>query len=47
VVDISTDADARDYLLSLGYLAAPAVLAGSQHWSGYRPDRIHTLAATA
>ena len=45
VVDVSTDLDARDYLLSRGYLSAPVVLAGAEHWSGYRPARIHALAS--
>ncbi|BDO40737.1 MAG: NrdH-redoxin [Cellulomonas sp. 73-145] len=44
VVDISEDADARDYVMSLGHLQAPVVMAGGEHWSGYRPDRIKALA---
>ncbi|UZN03847.1 glutaredoxin-like protein NrdH [Cellulomonas sp. S1-8] len=44
VVDISQDADARDYVMSLGHLQAPVVVAGGENWSGYRPDRIKTLA---
>jgi glutaredoxin-like protein NrdH len=47
VIDISTDRDARDYVMALGYLQAPVVVAGGDHWSGYRPDRIHALAAQA
>ena len=51
VVDISLDAEARDYVMALGYLQAPVVVAGNEHWSGFRPDRIKTLsgaiAATA
>lgn len=47
VVDITVEPDARDYLLSLGYLQAPVVIAGDQHWSGFRPDRIKTLAKGA
>lgn len=43
-VDISVDADAREYVMSLGYLQAPVVVAGDQHWSGFRPDRIKALA---
>lgn len=43
VVDISEDPDARDYVMSLGYLQAPVVIAGEQHWSGFRPDRIKAL----
>ncbi|TXH22920.1 MAG: glutaredoxin-like protein NrdH [Mycobacterium sp.] len=46
-VDISVDADAREYVMSLGYLQAPVVVAGDQHWSGFRPDRIKALAPVA
>lgn len=46
-VDISTDADARDFVMGLGYLQAPVVVAGAEHWSGFRLDRIKALAATA
>lgn len=47
VVDITEDDSARDYVLSLGYLAAPVVVAGDDHWSGFRPDRIKALAVAA
>ncbi|TRW81489.1 glutaredoxin-like protein NrdH [Mycolicibacterium sp. 018/SC-01/001] len=47
VVDISVDAEARDYVMALGYLQAPVVVAGNDHWSGFRPDRIKALAAAA
>lgn len=52
LVDISQDPAARDYVMSLGYLQAPVVVAGDQHWSGFRPDRIkdaasQTMAASA
>ena len=43
-VDITLDAEARDYVMALGYLQAPVVVAGTQHWSGFRPDRIKALA---
>ncbi len=46
-VDINTDADARDYVMSLGYLQAPVVIAGGQHWSGYRPDRIAQISKSS
>ncbi|CAN3132517.1 glutaredoxin-like protein NrdH (plasmid) [Mycobacterium sp. smrl_JER01] len=39
-IDISVDAEARDYVMALGYLQAPVVVAGDEHWSGFRPDRI-------
>jgi glutaredoxin-like protein NrdH len=45
-VDISIDAEAREYVMALGYLQAPVVYAGpDNHFSGFRPDRIKTLAA--
>lgn len=31
--------------MALGYLQAPVVVAGNDHWSGFRPDRIKALAA--
>jgi glutaredoxin-like protein NrdH len=43
-VDISTDPEARGYVMALGYLSVPVVIANGQHWSGFRPDRIKTLA---
>ena len=42
-VDISLDSEARDYVMALGYLQAPVVVTGSDHWSGFRPDRIKSL----
>ncbi|QTI67834.1 redoxin NrdH [Gordonia sp. L191] len=47
VVDISADDEARDYVMALGYLQAPVVVVGDDHWSGFRPDRIKALAANA
>jgi glutaredoxin-like protein NrdH len=47
IVDITEDADARDYVMSLGYLQAPVVVAGETHWSGFRPDHIKALATQA
>lgn len=43
VIDISVDDEARDYVMSLGHLSAPVVVAGDQHWSGFRPERIKDL----
>ncbi|GAC78769.1 ribonucleoside-diphosphate reductase class Ib glutaredoxin subunit [Gordonia malaquae] len=42
-VDISQDDDARDYVMALGYQQAPVVVAGTEHWSGFRPERIKAL----
>lgn len=46
-VDITLDSEARDYVMALGYLQAPVVVAGNEHWSGFRPDRIKALSTVA
>lgn len=46
-VDITLDPEARDYVMALGYLQAPVVVADNAHWSGFRPDRIKALAESA
>ena len=46
-VDITLDSEARDYVMALGYLQAPVVVAEHDHWSGFRPDRIKALAGAA
>ncbi|QCB29105.1 Glutaredoxin-like protein NrdH [Corynebacterium endometrii] len=46
-VDVSMDDDARDYVMSLGYVALPVVEAEGNHWSGFRPDRIKELVSAA
>ena len=43
-VDISLDAQALEQVKSLGYAQAPVVVAGEDHWSGFRPDKIKALA---
>lgn len=43
--DITEDPTAREACEALGYLSAPVVVAGDDHWSGFRPDRIKALAA--
>lgn len=47
VIDITENAQARDYVMSLGYLQAPVVVAGDVHFSGFRPDEIKKLASAA
>jgi glutaredoxin-like protein NrdH len=43
-VDLSTDGQAGDYVMSLGYLQAPVVYAGpNEHFAGFRPDRLKAL----
>jgi glutaredoxin-like protein NrdH len=42
--DISTDAEAREYVIALGYLQVPVVhVAPDNHHSGFRPDRLRDL----
>lgn len=45
VVDLAVDTDALSRVTALGYRQAPVVIAGDQHWSGFRPDLIDRLAA--
>lgn len=47
VVDITEEPEARDYVMALGYLQAPVVVVDGEHWSGFRPDRIKALGASA
>ena len=47
-VDISTDPDAREYVMALGYLQVPVVYAGpDNHFCGFRPERLKALADSA
>lgn len=47
VRDLSTDEAALQAVKDLGYLQAPVVVAGTEHWSGFRPDKIQQLTADA
>jgi len=47
IVDISSDSIALDYVKSLCHMQAPVVVAGEEHWSGYRPERIRSLTHAA
>lgn len=46
-VDLTEDPNALEFVKSLGYVQAPVVMAGDQHWAGYRPDRIKKIAKEA
>ena len=46
-VDISLDVESLEQVKSLGYAQAPVVMAGEDHWSGFRPDKIKALAIAA
>lgn len=44
--DVSIDETALDLVKALGYQQAPVVVTESDHWSGFRPDKINELVAT-
>lgn len=43
VVDITEDEAALAHVKALGHAQAPVVVAGEDHWSGFRPDKIKAL----
>lgn len=45
VVDLAADDAAMARVRGLGFSRAPVVEAGSEFWSGFRPDKIKALAA--
>ncbi|WP_068059358.1 glutaredoxin-like protein NrdH [Nocardia xishanensis] len=46
-VDVTEDIEALETIRAIGYSQAPVVVAGEDHWSGYRPHRIEELVADA
>ncbi|MDF9304760.1 glutaredoxin-like protein NrdH [Tritonibacter mobilis] len=44
LVDLTQDAAALEMVQGLGYRQAPVVVAGEEHWAGFRPDLIGQLA---
>ncbi|WP_158969848.1 glutaredoxin-like protein NrdH [Chachezhania sediminis] len=44
LVDLTVDAAAMTRVTELGYRQAPVVIAGDDHWAGFRPDLIRRLA---
>lgn len=42
-INMSENLDALDMIKTLGYTAAPVVMAGEEHWSGFRPDKLSAL----
>lgn len=44
VVDVDDDAGALSDVRAMGYQQVPVVVAGTQHWSGFRPDLIKAAA---
>jgi len=43
MVDLTEDAAALEMVQGLGYRQAPVVVAGDDHWAGFRPDMINRL----
>ncbi|WP_294923227.1 glutaredoxin-like protein NrdH [uncultured Paracoccus sp.] len=44
VIDLTQDDAAMEIVTQLGYRQAPVVIAGENHWAGFRPDLIGSLA---
>jgi glutaredoxin-like protein NrdH len=44
-IDLSINDDAMEMVKALGYASAPVVIAGEEHWAGFRPDKLSNLAA--
>lgn len=45
-IDLMEDAEALEAVKALGYQQAPVIMAGGDHWSGFRPDKIKALVAS-
>ncbi len=43
IIDLADDHEAMKTVQSMGYKQAPVVVAGSQHWCGFRPDMINQI----
>lgn len=46
VVDLTQDPQALDHVKSLFYQQVTVIIAGDDHWAGFRPDKIGALALT-
>ena len=42
-IDLSKNDTATEYVKELGYTAAPIIVNGSTHWSGFRMEMINGL----
>jgi glutaredoxin-like protein NrdH len=42
-VDLSTDKEAYDMVVGLGYQSAPVVVTAGEHWSGFRLEKLKNL----
>lgn len=43
IIDLSEDDAALTRVTELGYRQVPVVIAGGDHWAGFRPDKISAL----
>lgn len=43
IVDLTIDDEAMQRVKNMGYKQVPVVVAGEDHWSGFRPDKISSL----
>lgn len=41
--DVTQDSAALDHIKQLGHMQAPVVETSTDHWSGFRPDKISEL----
>lgn len=46
-IKLQDDLQALEMIRGMGYTAAPVVMAGESHWSGFRPDKIEALKQAA
>jgi len=46
-IDLTEDSEAMETVANMGYRQAPVVVAGEEHWAGFRPDKISALAESA
>ena len=44
-IALQDDPQALEMIRGMGYTAAPVVMAGESHWSGFRMDMLDTLKA--
>ncbi|HIY66635.1 MAG TPA: glutaredoxin-like protein NrdH [Candidatus Agrococcus pullicola] len=45
IFDVTADDKALATVKDLGYMQAPVVVSGEDHWSGFRPDKISEITA--
>lgn len=43
IIDLTEDGEALQFVRQLGYQQVPVVVAGQEHWSGFRPDMLLRL----